>query len=1250
MRRLLLWHLGTYYASFREHSCCLALRSSLERTRKKRGVATAQGVAEAFPLLPLLSSKRNEPKGSREERRRRILDAQRVIGNDLRDERARRRELLQNGSAERESGRRRQGDSRVQSSKETHHRRRTSGGASGGKGQGGGSGKVKSRYKRSDEKKEALEVVCDYYTSLDQQSYPYRTRKSASRNTYSTSGAPATPKRKRSAPRATKGTSGSNAEAFTPEQAQKKRKKVSPRAPASRKRRPETDSTPSGEPKPPLQAIAALVPLPVAEESPAPTAAESAAPGVVPRAQEREIAPRHERSPDEAMAELDHDPFDDDVVMQAAEAEEWGAGERTTTPGRGRLSAGPRVLSPQDYSELGQRVQATKGRGSEVVNVSMVDLDTFLDQRKQKIDRNMDMDVDLFPAKMSSDRTVCPSASTTAEPDSWGDHRSDGYTWKESADSISTALFSAAASAHASAEPPRGELPSAYARTTVDADGVQCYSSSPSPVASIGSSGSSTSFSSSGDSASSGLLGASFSGSGGSVPSGVTPGSSGSRAFASPGSMISNRWNEIFQRCTQRLHDMNRAPGEPFQPPSLEDSVTVYEQLHSLAQNFAYTAATYGKVIIAEHNLPDHLKTVRMAQLGGQAGGKKFLVHDVVFKFAVDDKNIYENNDDLAMKVAGHELRALDNLINCHVDDLYFPLISIVDYRGFRLLAISCLPVDSFTLKVGSANGGRTIHNADLTLKSKMEEACRMLNLKPHKVGLAGSSEMELSGPIDLEGHLGKDGRYYLLDFSRLFPPDRVDSGKPNSYLYEHLRPEFVKQYEKPLCSDACSQFVARQPGAKEHKAEIGEAHNHLVNITIPGFVEILYSLHGRAADLFLSAPKHLVLSIHRQGINLRYLGVIRSLMIRKESNLDFCWTKLLLVEMIARVLKCKLRKVLREVSVAEEADQAQAKNLPSEVGYKREIVRFLNLHFGETQESKAIWCEEMPRAIMAKFQDSLTDEELEEDALLKSLFLPNGTEPNLGRCMLFRRLYEMCGFECNPAAVQHFSERPEAFHCPLPFNSIHVTEINVRVKHLTLLEHSSGMLLKLQSMQHVTSSTGSMAVHDDCTRRQLLLLSLECFERALECNPSNTDTLLECADTYHFLGIDGRARTLYALAADLNPNSGPIALRYARFLLSIEEADHAEDQLLRAWELGVQSPGDILIEYAELLAIFRKDLSGFHDLFDKALIVMDAQELRSRSAEIRTRYCTILTTCGRTTTSEALSWFADRYGAYVSL
>lgn len=74
--------------------------------------------------------------------------------------------------------------------------------------------------------------------------------------------------------------------------------------------------------------------------------------------------------------------------------------------------------------------------------------------------------------------------------------------------------------------------------------------------------------------------------------------------------------------------------------------------------------------------------------------------------------------------------------------------------------------------------------------------------------------------PADLEGHKGKnplkfflhitgrDGRFYLLDFSRVLPPETPCPHFKNSHLSRVLRPEFVQEFHKPLCSDAFSGFI----------------------------------------------------------------------------------------------------------------------------------------------------------------------------------------------------------------------------------------------------------------------------------------------------------------------------------------------------------------------------------------------------------------------------------------------------------
>jgi hypothetical protein len=51
-----------------------------------------------------------------------------------------------------------------------------------------------------------------------------------------------------------------------------------------------------------------------------------------------------------------------------------------------------------------------------------------------------------------------------------------------------------------------------------------------------------------------------------------------------------------------------------------------------------------------------------------------------------------ERCDEFAMKVANLELQGLTHYSACNISKLHFPLMAIIDYKGFRLLAVSVLP------------------------------------------------------------------------------------------------------------------------------------------------------------------------------------------------------------------------------------------------------------------------------------------------------------------------------------------------------------------------------------------------------------------------------------------------------------------------------------------------------------------------------------------------------------------------------
>ena len=128
----------------------------------------------------------------------------------------------------------------------------------------------------------------------------------------------------------------------------------------------------------------------------------------------------------------------------------------------------------------------------------------------------------------------------------------------------------------------------------------------------------------------------------------------------------------------------------------------------------------------------------------------------------------------------------------------------VVDYRGHRLTAMTLLPITRSSLVYGSADGGVTVCSTSPEIEQRMNLVGKIFNLAQHRIwDLEYSKYLDSCVPVDMEGHLGSDNRFYIADPARLLPPAVPTPGMKGSQLYRLLRPEFVKRSPVPLCSDA---------------------------------------------------------------------------------------------------------------------------------------------------------------------------------------------------------------------------------------------------------------------------------------------------------------------------------------------------------------------------------------------------------------------------------------------------------------
>lgn len=123
-------------------------------------------------------------------------------------------------------------------------------------------------------------------------------------------------------------------------------------------------------------------------------------------------------------------------------------------------------------------------------------------------------------------------------------------------------------------------------------------------------------------------------------------------------------------------------------------------------------------------------------------------------------------------------------------------------------------------------------------------------------------------GPVDIEGHKGLDGRSYIVDTARLFPPAPPIRGVRGCHLYKLLRKELVRSNPVPLSSDAFSFFG--KVNEVEHNIPVTDAVNRIFDVLIPQFFAL-----PNINEILQAGGDRITTEIHELGINIRFLGCI---------------------------------------------------------------------------------------------------------------------------------------------------------------------------------------------------------------------------------------------------------------------------------------------------------------------------------------------------------------------------------------
>ncbi|KAL6047498.1 Histidine kinase A [Balamuthia mandrillaris] len=583
-------------------------------------------------------------------------------------------------------------------------------------------------------------------------------------------------------------------------------------------------------------------------------------------------------------------------------------------------------------------------------------------------------------------------------------------------------------------------------------------------------------------------------------------------------------WNEEFQQLMEQRHQEEDLKNEikPGDTAAVEQTklfncnlgeekqsqrVALRLRIGTLAKEFTDKATALGKIIIDERFIAtneglNHGKGRKLRippiDSGGVAGGLKYFADGIFFKFAVDEHGIYAG-DEWAMKAAGHELKGLSLYISllekAKIQGLSFPLMALINYRGFRLIASTVLPLGQNTIIYGSADGKRTVHADVPQVNDIMKEAAEEINIKGHWVTPVTdcSARRFLYACGDIEVHRGKDGRFYLLDTHRVMPPMIPDSRYKGTFLYRLFRPEFVKYYRPPdakdklpLCSDGFCAWGLPGSSSKDKAAfklindELREACRVLEQETLPALAAAinndassLWRKHGSNLRLlrddcwdsknncFLDSQqdiKHLVVLLHREGLNVRYLGKLRELIREKKLR------KLLLMEMIVRVSKNLLREHMRYAAS------------PDPKVYHAVTSSFYNALFLSSSSSSSsstspsssttnkaeakleLWTELLPKGIQRRFNVDISSD--------KSFLQPE----KLDKRWMFNRLNEVSGIVWTKRSRKNFFQRQKKM--TFLFEAEDVKELAVVVDRLHLVSFYDGYVLFQEGKKLLEAAT----------------------------------------------------------------------------------------------------------------------------------------------------------------------------------
>ncbi|EDV55805.1 protein clueless [Drosophila erecta] len=183
------------------------------------------------------------------------------------------------------------------------------------------------------------------------------------------------------------------------------------------------------------------------------------------------------------------------------------------------------------------------------------------------------------------------------------------------------------------------------------------------------------------------------------------------------------------------------------------------------------TAATRGAMAVIDGN-------VLAINPGEDPKMQMFIWNNIFFSLGFDVRDHYKElgGDAAAFVAPRYDLHGVRVYNAVDVEGLYTLGTVVIDYRGYRVTAQSIIPgilerEQEQSVVYGSIDFGKTVLSHPKYLEL-LRQAGKHLKILPHAVLNERDEPVELCSSVECKGIIGNDGRHYILDLLRTFPPD----------------------------------------------------------------------------------------------------------------------------------------------------------------------------------------------------------------------------------------------------------------------------------------------------------------------------------------------------------------------------------------------------------------------------------------------------------------------------------------------